>query len=87
LAGALVVVEDDRHGVLERGRLLEDDLADSGVLDDRPPFGRRQRGGLVEDLLRDRDLAEIVEQGRRPDPFVSASGRASCGPWRRRSRR
>jgi len=31
----LVVVEDDRHGVLERRRLLEDHLADARMLDDR----------------------------------------------------
>ena len=65
---ALVVVEDDRHGVLERGGLLEDDLADARVLDDRPPLGRGQRGRLLEDLLRDGDLADVVEQGGDPDP-------------------
>ena len=37
---ALVVVEDDRHGVPQGGGLLEDDLADPRVLDDGPPLGR-----------------------------------------------
>ena len=34
----------------------------------RPPLGRRERRGLVEDLLRDRDLADVVEQRGDPDP-------------------
>ena len=37
---SLVVVQDDRHRVLERGGLLEDDLADARMLDDGPPLGR-----------------------------------------------
>ena len=65
---ALVVVEDDRHGVLERGRLLEDDLADPRMLDDGPPLGRRERRRLVEDLLGHGDLADVVEQRRDADP-------------------
>ena len=65
---ALVVVEDDRHGVLERRRLLEDDLADARVLDDGPPLGRRERRRLVEDRLGHRDLADVVEQRRDADP-------------------
>ena len=73
---ALVVVEDDRHRLLERGRLLEDDLADPRVLDDRPPLGRRERRRLVEDLLRDRDLADVVEQRGDRIRSTSACGRA-----------
>ena len=65
----LVVVEDDRHGVAQRGRVLEDDLADARMLDDRPPLGRRQRRRLVEDRLRDRHLADVMEQRRDPDPI------------------
>ena len=65
---ALVVVEDDRHGVPERGRLLEDDLADARVLDDGPPLRRRERGRLVEDLLGHGDLADVVEQRGDADP-------------------
>ena len=67
-AVALVVVQDDRHGLLERGGLLQDHLADARMLDDRPPLGRRQRGRLLEDVLRDGDLADVVQQRRDPDP-------------------
>ena len=70
----LVVVEDDRHRVLERGGLLEDHLADPGVLDDAPPLGAGQRGRLVEDLRRDGHLADVVEQRRDPDPVDLGSG-------------
>ncbi len=35
---ALVVMEDDRHNVLEGGRLLQDDLPDARMLDDGPPL-------------------------------------------------
>ena len=46
----LVMMQDDRDGIPDGGRVFEDDLADPRVLDDGPPFGRRERGGLVEDL-------------------------------------
>ena len=75
---ALVVVQDDRDGILERGSLLEDDLADARVLDHRPPFRRGQRRWLVEDLLRDGDLADVVESAATRSRSISASGRCSC---------
>ena len=65
---SFVVVEDDRDRVLQGCRLLEDDLTDPGVLDHRPPLGRRQRRRLVEDLVRDRHLADVVEERRDADP-------------------
>ena len=59
---ALVVVQDDRDRLPQARGLLEDDLADARVLPDRLPLGVRQRRRLVEDLVRDRDLAQVVEQ-------------------------
>jgi len=64
----LVVVEDDRDRVAQRRRLLEDDLADPRMLDDCSPLRRRQRRRLLEDLLGHRDLADVVQQRRGPDP-------------------
>ena len=81
---ALVVVEDDRHRVLEGGRLLEDDLADPRVLDDRPPLGGRQRGRLLEDLLGDGHLADVVEQGRELDAVDLGLGQLELAGERRR---
>ena len=72
----------------ERGRVLEDDLADARVLDDGPPLGRGQRRRLVEDLLGDGDLADVVEQGGDPDPVDLGVGQLElAGHLRRRSRR
>ena len=65
---ALVVVEDDRHGVLEGRGLLEDDLADARMLDDRAPLAGGERRRLLEDVLGDRDLADVVEQRGDLDP-------------------
>ena len=65
---ALVMVEDDRDSVLQGGGLLEDDLADPRMLDDRSPLRRRESGRLVEDLLGNGDLADVVEQGGDSDP-------------------
>ena len=68
---------------LQRGRVLEDDLADARMLDDGPPLGRGERGRLVEDLLGDGDLADVVEQrrdrgsGRPRRPAARAGGPSS----------
>ena len=76
----LVVVEHDRRRVAQRAGLLEDDLADLGVLGDDPPLRLVELARLGEDLVRDRELAQVVEQARRPDP-VDLAGRAGPGSW------
>ena len=75
-----MVVEDDRHGVLDRRRLLEDDLADPGVLDDRLPLLRREGRRLLEDLLGQGQLADVVEQGREPQPVELRVGQPEAAP-------
>ena len=74
----LVVVEHDRRRVAQRAGLLEDDLADLRVLRHDPPLGRREVAGLGQDLVRDRELAEVVEQARGADALelALAAGRS-----------
>ena len=64
---ALVVVEDHGDGLAQAGRLLENHLADTRMLADGLPLRVRQGLGLVEDLFRDRDLAQVMEERRDPD--------------------
>ncbi len=75
---AFVMVQDDRHGVLEGGGLLEDDLADPRMLDDRSPLRRTESGRLVEDLLGNGDLADVVEEGGDPDPVDLGIGQVEA---------
>ena len=75
-AEALVVVEHDRHRVLDRRRLLQDDLADAGMLDDRLPLLRGEGGRLLEDLLGEGELPDVVEEGRDPQPVEVGVGQA-----------
>ena len=80
----LVVVEHDRRRVAQRAGLLEDDLADLRVLRDDPPLGRGEVARLGQDLVGDRELAEVVEQARGADPLELA---ARAGRSRARGRR
>ena len=48
--------------------VLEDDLADPRVLDDRAPLGGGQGRRLVEDLHGDGDLPDVMQQRRHADP-------------------
>ncbi len=73
---ALVVVEHHRDGLAQARRLLQDDLADAGMLADRLPLLVAERGGLVEDLVGDGDLAEIVEERRDADALDLLAGEA-----------
>jgi hypothetical protein len=65
---SLMVMEDDRDRILQRGSLLEDDLADPRMLDDAPPLRARELRWLVEDLGWQDNLANVVEQRRDADP-------------------
>ena len=70
----LVVVEHDRRGVAQGARLLEDDLPDLGVLGHDAPLRRHEVAGLGQDLVRDGELAQVVEEARGPDPVQLAIG-------------
>ena len=59
---ALVLVAHDRREVPELRGAPQDPLADHGVLGHHAPLGVGQRPGLVEDLVRDRELADVVQQ-------------------------
>src|SRR5450759_780923 len=85
-AKSLVMVEDDRDGVTQRRRLLQDHLADPRVLHDRLPFDRRERGGLLEDLLRKGQLADIVEQGGEPQAVDLRVGQGQAAGHAHRKR-
>ena len=74
-----VMVEHDRGRVAQRAGLLEDDLADLGMLRDDPPLGVVELARLGQDLLGDGELAEVVEQAGDPDPLDLAL-RAAPGP-------
>jgi hypothetical protein len=56
-AEPLVVMEDDLARLEQSARFVEDDLADARVLLDEVPLGARERVRLLEDLLRNGDLA------------------------------
>ena len=84
---ALVVVEDDRSGVLEGRRQLQDDLADPGMLDHAPPLGAGQLAGLVEDLGRNGDLAHVVEQRGHADSIDLPLGKLERSRHRHDDRR
>ena len=66
---ALVVRPGDRRRLLEDldVRAAEHALADQGVAVHLGAFGRRQRAGLEQDRVRDRDLADIVQAAGDPD--------------------
>ena len=85
-AESFVMMEDDRDRVPEDGRLLQDHLADPGVLDHGLPFDGRERGRLLQDLLGKGQLADVVEQGREADTVDLGVGKteAACHPNRQR---
>jgi hypothetical protein len=56
-AEPLVVMEDDLARLEQSARFVEDDLADARMLLDEVPLGARERVRLLEDLLRNGDLA------------------------------
>src|SRR4029079_19159951 len=58
---ALMGAADKGAGVPERGRRLQDPLADDRVTADEPPLVVVERAWLAEDPLRDRHLADVVE--------------------------
>ena len=70
----LVVVEDDRRRVAQGPGLLEHDLADLRMLRHDPPFRIAELARVGQDLVRDRELAEVVEEARGPDPLDLAAG-------------
>jgi hypothetical protein len=60
---ALVVVADDGESfTLEEGDVGEDACAQRGVRFDDLALARRERPGLLQDLVWDPDLADVVEQ-------------------------
>ena len=68
-AEAFVVMQDDGSGVPHRGDAINDHLADAWMLNDGLPLIWRERAGLLQDLLRDADLADVVKQRGDSDPF------------------
>ncbi len=62
-----VLVADDPRDVAEPGQDAQDALADHRVLPHQAPLVVGQRSRLVEDLVRDRDLADVVQQRGRLD--------------------
>src|SRR5918992_4082708 len=57
----LVRRADEPSDLAERRGGVQDALADQRVATDELPLLVRQRAGLLEDLLRDRDLADVVD--------------------------
>jgi hypothetical protein len=58
-----VVGRRQRRERLEAAHPLEHPAREQRVLLDAGELGRRKRGGLVEDPARDRELADVVQQG------------------------
>ena len=58
----LLVVQHERHEVVKFGRLLDDPLAQHGVLADALPLLRREAPFLRKDGVRHADLPHIVEK-------------------------
>ena len=61
---ALVVVADRRHRVLEEAEAVDDARALLGVALHQRPLLARQARRLEEDRVRDRELADVVEERR-----------------------
>ncbi len=90
---ALVLVAHDRRQVPELRRAAQDPLADHGVLGHHAPLGVVSGPGLVEDLVRDRELADVVQQravadgvdcsaGERPSSLAtSVASETTCSEW------
>ena len=76
---ALVARADEPRAALERRGGGEDALADDGVAADQRPLGVRQRAALLQDRLRDRHLADVVERGRVAQRLELAAGQAELG--------
>ena len=75
VAGAvepLVGGADDGRDAVERGRGAQDPLADQRVLADEGPLAVVERPGLVQDLVRHRELAQVVELRRRTSSSSAA---------------
>ena len=70
VAGAVPVLVARAHELRDRqqrGRGAQDALADDRVLAHEGPLLVGQRAGLVQDLVRDRHLADVVQLGRAHD--------------------
>ena len=80
--GPLVARADERGDAGQAGRGLEDPLADQRVAAHERPLVAVERAGLVEDRVRDRELADVVQGGG--DAHVLAAARASGRGARRR---
>ena len=63
---ALVVVADAGADVVDVGHVADDEVAERDVLLDDLVLVRRQAAGLAEDVVRDADLADVVEERRDP---------------------
>ena len=63
IAGAVPALVVVQHPVRHRldAEALEHPVGDLRVALDDEPFGARQLAGLLEDLFRDRELAEVVQ--------------------------
>ena len=95
VAGAvpvLVLVAHDRRERRELREPAQDPLADHGVLGHHAPLGVVELAALVEDLVRDRELADVVQQRAWPTrstasavrPSSSATpvaSRTTCSEW------
>ena len=83
---ALVVRADDAEAfALEHGDAAEHLLAENGVRLHAPPLAAAQRARLLQDLVGDRDLADVVQQepvlqpwsrSTRPGSIISSSSSA-----------
>jgi hypothetical protein len=60
---AFVRCADDGGDLAQRGRGGEHPLPDNGVLSNQLPALVVERSGLIEDRVRDRHLANVVELG------------------------
>ena len=64
---AFVVAEDDRRHRIGEGNRCDDLRADLRMDADLRELLRRQRAGLRQDVCRDGELADVVQQCRRAD--------------------
>jgi len=80
----LVARADELGDVAQGGGALQDPLADERVAAHELPLERVERSTLVEDPVRDRELADVVEQGaeaHRVGVGLAASAARSAIAW------